>query len=577
MNLSSVYHRATNDMCYALDPERILIKIRTGYDVDGVAIYHNDPFSGGILGGDWQWSGSRVEACEMVELAQHKVWSIILTPDHKRSKYYFELKVQDQKILYFEDGFMDEAQTENKNLQCFTMPWLNPIDVNVVPEWVSKTIWYQIFPERFRRGDESLNPDIKLKWGSRKPSNEDVYGGDLQGIIDKVYYLKELGINGIYLNPIFKADSTHKYDTIDYYEIDPAFGDKATFKKLVEACHNLGIKVMLDGVFNHVGDKHPFWLDVLANGPESKYFDWFMINQWPLPEVVKDTRDNAYYSFAFISSMPKLNTNNPEVMAYISDICTYWIKEFDIDGWRFDVANEISHQVNRLIRQATKAIKPDIYLLGEIWHDSMDWLRGDEYDAVMNYPLTNAINDFWFNPALTNTDFKHLINNCYNRYMLQTNQVLFNLLDSHDTDRLFHRVKQNPDIFFQQLAILLTMAGSPSLYYGTELMLDGGNDPLCRNCMPWSKIDSGYYDETINKVRGLISLRLNNPACLSNKIEYITHKDPRVIQYIKDGSVKVSVNASQHSYPLVTSQILFANNYQNGLLMSGGVVIELLK
>ncbi len=577
MQFGSVAHRASENQCYAIDENTIEIKIKTGYDVDKINIFYGDPFEGGILGGNWKWTGIKEPITDVYELEYHKVWVIRVQPMYKRLKYYFELFVGGESILFFEDGFMtyEQSQLPDKTLQCFTMPWINPCDVVTTPDWAKDTIWYQIFPDRFCRGDIQNNLDA-VPWGSRKPSNEDIYGGDLRGIISKLDYIKSFGITGIYLNPIFEALATHKYDTTNYFEIDPMFGNREIFKEFVEECHKHNIKVMLDGVFNHSGIEFPQWKDVVALGKESKYYEWFMINQWPFDVEKNHTRDKEFYSFAFTSRMPKLNTNNPEVIEYIAKICEYWIQEYDIDGWRLDVANEISHALCKVIQKRCRAVKSDIYILGEIWHDSMNWLSGDDFDAVMNYPLTTAINDFWFRKDMTNKEFEHTINNCYLRYMYQTNAVLFNLLDSHDTDRLYHRVKKNENVFYQQLAILFTMAGGTSIYYGTEIAMDGSYDPDCRGCMPWNDIADGKYDKQIKKMQQLTYMRNTIVACKSQKIRFEqTFGLSRVIEYVKDDAIKVIINASTEMIPvsLEEKNILFKNALNAKNLKPDGVVI----
>ncbi len=173
-------------------------------------------------------------------------------------------------------------------------------------------------------------------------------------------------------------------------EIDPQFGDKETFKKLVDACHQRGIRVMLDAVFNHSGLYFGPFQDVLKNQEKSKYTDWFHLHEFP----VKDVYPPNYDTFGYVESMPKLNTENPEVRSYFLDVASYWIEEFDIDGWRLDVANEVDHSFWKAFRKRVKSIKPDLYILGEIWHDALPWLEGDQFDAVMNYPLTLAGLDY---------------------------------------------------------------------------------------------------------------------------------------------------------------------------------------
>lgn len=575
MNFGAIIHRTSDNFCYPLDKDTIQISLKTGYDIEKVNIIYGDPFLGGILGGNWKWSGEKLVIIEKIELDYHILWKIKLKPEYKRLKYYFELFSKDEKVYFYEDGFFYEDKFSNG--QCFVKPWLNPIDVKETPIWVNNTIWYQIFPDRFYNGDRTINPTNTLEWGSKKPKNEDMYGGDLRGIIEKLDYLKDLGINGIYLTPIFKASSVHKYDTIDYYEIDEVFGNKETFKELVEKAHSKDIKIMLDGVFNHCGKEFPLWQDVLKNGPDSKYYNWFMINKWPIDTTKKGTEDKSFYSFAFTSNMPKLNTNNQEVVNYILDICEYWVKEFDIDGWRLDVANEISHYLCKEIRKRLKAIKPDIYILGEIWHDSIEWLRGDEFDSVMNYPLQSAITSFWKNTSMTNVEFMRKVNRCYETYMEQTNNVLFNLLDSHDTDRLIHRV-EDENIFWQQLTILFTLVGSPCIFYGTEIALEGAYDPDCRACMPWDKIEQGIYNDKIEKLKKLINIRKEIEAFRNNNIEFLNEKEnTRVIKYYKkDNKQKflITINASDKDINVEYKKEIFSNLLNGNILSPKGILIE---
>ena len=574
MNFGAIIHRTSDNFCYPLDKDTIQISLKTGYDIEKVNIIYGDPFLGGILGGNWKWSGEKLAIIEKIELDYHILWKIKLKPEYKRLKYYFELFSKDEKVYFYEDGFFYEDKFSNG--QCFVKPWLNPIDVKETPIWVNNTIWYQIFPDRFYNGDRTINPTNTLEWGSKKPKNEDMYGGDLRGIIEKLDYLKDLGINGIYLTPIFKASSVHKYDTIDYYEIDEVFGNKETFKELVEKAHSKDIKIMLDGVFNHCGKEFPLWQDVLKNGPDSKYYNWFMINKWPIDTTKKGTEDKSFYSFAFTSNMPKLNTNNQEVVNYILDICEYWVKEFDIDGWRLDVANEISHYLCKEIRKRLKAIKPDIYILGEIWHDSIEWLRGDEFDSVMNYPLQSAITSFWKNTSMTNVEFMRKVNRCYETYMEQTNNVLFNLLDSHDTDRLIHRV-EDENIFWQQLTILFTLVGSPCIFYGTEIALEGAYDPDCRACMPWDKIEQGIYNDKIEKLKKLINIRKEIEAFRNNNIEFLNEKEnTRVIKYYKkDNKQKflITINASDKDINVEYKKEIFSNLLNGNILSPKGILI----
>ncbi|WP_026491687.1 glycoside hydrolase family 13 protein [Butyrivibrio sp. XPD2002] len=550
MNLSAIYHRMSEQYCYSIDQDQLVINIKTGYDVDRIYIIYGDPYDAGIMGGCERWSGQREEIYYKKRLKDHIWWTTTLRPEFKRCKYYFEIHSKDECINYFEDGFYteEEMMMDGKTLSYFIMPWMNPADVCRTPAWVNDTVWYQIFPERFCNGDKSIDPENVLPWQSGKVELHDYYGGDIKGIRDKIPYLKELGITGIYLNPIFEAHSNHKYNTRDYKKVDPHFGTNEDLKLLVKEAHEAGIRIMLDAVFNHTGADHPMWVDILEKGETSEYADWYMINKWPI-EQGRDTRDGRYYSFAFAEYMPKLNTSNPAVQDYLLDIIRFWIEEFDIDGLRFDVGNEISHSFLKAVRYMTKRMKDDFYLLGEIWHDSISWLQGDEYDSVMNYPLSTAIADFWVYKNRGRETFEYDINRCFTMYYSQVNDVLFNLLDSHDTNRLFEKCGRNVDIFYQQLAVLFTMPGSPCIYYGTEVIMDGSYDPDCRRCMPWDEIDAGKFDAEISDMKKLVSMRKSMESCKSRNFHFPNDvKEDRVISYIKHGeneSLQVYLNCEE--------------------------------
>ena len=415
MDFNAVYHRANDNYCYPLDQDQLIINIKTGYDVKYVNIIQGDPFKAGILGGGETWSGDPVNIPFKKRLKNQLWWTTTIRPEYKRLKYYFELQTENEKWFYFEDGFVSEQQMqlEGRSRQCFVFPWMNPADIPCTPAWVNDTIWYQIFPERFCNGDKSNDPEGTLPWRNRgSVTNEEFFGGDLQGIIDKLGYLQDLGVSGLYLTPVNESPTSHKYDTKDYTRIDPHFGTEETMIRLVKEAHQHGIRVMLDGVFNHSGELFAPWQDVKEKGPQSEYWDWFMVNEWPFKPEGGCAHAKQYYSFAFYDQMPKLNTNNPKVRDYLIGVCENWVKNYDVDGIRLDVANEISHTFCKELRMRLKQIKPDIYILGEIWHDAMPWLRGDEFDAVMNYPLGESIKDFWIDKSLTNEDFEYTINRC---------------------------------------------------------------------------------------------------------------------------------------------------------------------
>lgn len=581
MEFTGVYHKTSEQMSYALNEDELVINLKTGYDVKRVFIHYGDPFEAGILGGNEKWTGKREEIVYKKRLPNQIWWTTTLVPPYKRCKYYFELHTEDQVWYYLEDGFLTEEQInlEGRMLQCFIVPWMNPADVNRTPEWVNDTVWYQIFPDRFCNGTpEKMDPAI-TPWQTGKVTNKERYGGNLEGIRKKLPYLRELGITGIYLNPIMEAESNHKYDTTDYTRIDPAFGDDRVMRALCREAHENGIRIMVDAVFNHCGRKFGPWLDVQEKGRDSAYADWFMIHDWENLNRNADTRDGRFFSFAFADWMPKLNTNNEEVISYFCKVCEDWVKKYDIDGIRFDVGNEVSHRFLKRIREHLKTLKPDIYLLGEIWHDASQWLQGDEYDSVMNYPLLSGIHDFFLDESLGKEEFEYMVNRCYTMYMQQNNNVMFNLLDSHDTERLMNRF-HDLDLFYQQLAVLFTLPGSPCIYYGTEIAMEGGFDPDCRRCMPWDEIDSEENRKRISEMKKLIHMRRTEEACRSLHFHFPNqYENRRCVEYIKldaqDGKMEVVLNCSGEGVETEPGgDILFSRNYRNNILGPKGTLIR---
>lgn len=579
MNRNAITHRNTLPDCYALDKDTAALNIRTGKDITAVNLVYEDPYAYGISG-DIHWIGIPLAMEVKRELKYNLIWTVQLQPKYKRLQYYFEVFSGDEKLLMFEDDFYTEESIAQKGRckQYFRFPWMNEADVITVPSWVEDTVWYQIMPDRFCRGSQAPKRTPLRNWtDSSNIGYEDFYGGDLRGIIQKLPYLKELGITGIYLLPLFLSDSNHKYNTFDYTRIDPDFGTEEDVKELVETAHALGIRVMLDAVFNHCGTGFFAWQDVWEHGENSRYFDWFCINQRPFERKYASLTDGRFYGFAFLDNMPKLNTGNPEVAAYCIDLCKYWVENWGIDGIRFDVGNEVSHTFLKQMHHALKSINPDLFLLGEIWHDSILWLQGDEYDSVMNYPLFESMHNFWVDTDATSRDFMYAVNRVYSLYPEQVNRVIFNFLDTHDTMRARNRCG-NLDVLYQQLAVLMTMPGTPCIYYGTELALEGGHDPDCRRPMPWHEMEAGIHRTQIDWMKALITLRNTSPALRGTNI--LWHHDPenpRLVCYERrngDSALLVLLNGSETPCPVPKhGNILFSRNASPDTVAPGGCLV----
>ena len=516
MNTAAIYHRPESEFAYLYTTDTMHIRLRTARgDARSVSLLHGDPY---LLGKE-QWYKEPSTMIQTLTTDLYDYWFIEVTAPFKRLSYAFAIEGFDGISMFYGDHgafplTRDYLEMANNY---FRMPFFHEVDRFKAPDWVKETVWYQIFPERFANGDPSNDPEGTLAWGSKDPGVQDFFGGDLQGVLDHLDYLEDLGINGLYFCPIFEGFSNHKYDTIDYFKIDPAFGDAELFKKLVDECHKRGMKVMLDAVFNHMGDTSPQWQDVLENGAESKYAKWFHVNEFPATyteaSFYEEATDLTYDVFAFTPHMPKLNTANPEVQAYLLEIARYWIEEFDIDSWRLDVANEIDHAFWKKFRQVCDEAKDDFYILGEIWHSSQSWLQGDEFHGVMNYAFTDAIMGYFIKNELTMSKMVSEMNNQLMLYRDQTNQMQFNVLDSHDTPRLLSEANGDKELMKQVMAFTYIQPGVPCLYYGDEIGMDGKMDPDCRKCMVWEEEQQDL--QMLEFVKELIGLRRNKQKILS--------------------------------------------------------------
>lgn len=507
MLLEAIYHRPKQNWSYAYDAGTIHLRLRTKKD----DIKHVD-----AIVFDKYAIDKTLQEIPMNQFASDELfdyWQATVKPIFNRLAYGFKLISQERSLSYTEGGFSDEP-VEKRN-DHFQFPYLNQIDIFQPPDWVKDAVFYQIFPERFAKGDPTIDPENVLPWGG-KPEPHNFFGGDLQGVIDHLDHLQQLGINALYFTPIFEATTNHKYDTRDYMKVDPHFGTNETLKLLVKACHERGIRVMLDAVFNHCGGTFPQFLDVVEKGAASPYADWFHVKEYPLQ--VKDGIP-TYHAFAFEPHMPKLNTEHPEVQEYLLNVARYWIEEIGIDGWRLDVANEIDHHFWRKFRDVVKQAKPDAYILGEIWHDSMMWLQGDQFDAVMNYPLTNAILDFFAQGTINGQQFAHKIGHLLAMYPQQVHEVAFNLLGSHDTPRLLTQCNEDKRRLKLATIFQLTFTGTPCIYYGDEIGLTGGHDPDCRKCMVW---DEDKQDrDLLQFFRQIITIRHQNSVLRNGDFNFL--------------------------------------------------------
>ena len=438
------------------------------------------------------------------------------------------------------------------------------------PPWVRDAVFYQIFPDRFAASDRVPKPGPLEPWDA-PPTNHGFKGGDLLGIVERLPYLQDLGISALYLTPVFQSASNHRYHTYDYFTVDPLLGGNAALRELVDAVHARGMRIVLDGVFNHTG--RGFWPfhHVLENGASSPYRAWFrfdeaalaagtMPNAYPPP----GTPSNAigYEAWWGIPSLPKLNTSEPAVREYLMSVAEHWLR-FGIDGWRLDVPEEIHDEgFWQEFRRRCRAVQPDAYLVGEIWRVAPEWLHGDRFDALMDYPLAEAILGYAGGTRLDLTvvhshheyganiipldgpAFAERLEDLLDAYEPEVVAAQLNLLGSHDAPRM--RTVLGDDLTGVRLAVLLqsTLPGAPCIYYGDEVGMSGGNDPDCRRAFPW---DETRWDAELRAyVRGLLHLRATEPALRSNAVVVVGATGGAIaFERRRDGvTLVVAVNAA---------------------------------
>ena len=412
-------------------------------------------------------------------------------------KYGFRLTDRTGKTAWYNAwGFHEEETPEGS----FEILQINETDVLRVPAWSRGCIYYQIFPERFAKSGKVRG--LIDAWNA-PPTRENFLGGNLRGIIEHLPYLKDLGIECIYLNPIFLGDFNHKYATTDYFKIDPMFGTEPDLTELVEKAHRQGIRVLLDGVFNHVGIHFPPFMDLMEKGEKSPYRDWFYPKQYPIridPACYECVGDYPY--------MPRLNGANAEVRNYVQRVLLYWLEHAHIDGWRFDVADELDRHAVTMWREAVKRDYPDALILAETWGDASRLLGPDGFDSAMNYLFRDAVIDFFARGAVTADQFKNRLDGMLMRYPEEINLSMYNLLGSHDTARFL--TEAGGEIWRLRLAMAFQMLfpGAPALYYGDELGMTGENDPGCRGGMAWDTPNEALHAWQ----KDLIALRKKHPC-----------------------------------------------------------------
>lgn len=513
MNKHAIYHLPDTPWAYPRDENTLALRIRTAsQDMDRVTVFYKDRY-------DWvgPWCEKDLEVMAQTDLFTY--WTTDLSLHRDRYRYFFELEDHSGHVISYDERGFEVPGTMGRERSAFQYAYIGSADVYRGKEHLTDAVVYQIFPERFHNGDPSNDPEGTLPWGGL-PRQRVSFGGDIRGIIEKIDYLKDLGIDLIYLTPLFLANSNHKYNISDYYRIDPQFGTLEDARELVRRAHKAGIRVFFDAVFNHTGSDFFAFRDILEKQGGSRYLDWYHLDSLP----VSIDRIN-YYTFAtHIPYMPKLRTENPEVRDYFFKVGQYWIREIGIDGWRLDVCDEVDHEFWRGFRKACEAADPKAALVGEIMHESSAFLKGRELDSIMNYPFLYAMIDFF---AQRTTDVHQFMDILAQNRVIYTDQItrqLWNLLGSHDITRFVTFAKGQRDRLKLASAFQFLYIGTPYIYYGDEVGIDGGHDPYCRRCMEW---DETRQDRSLlDHYRQLIRLRRSSPAFSRGRFREVLRQGP---------------------------------------------------
>ena len=471
--------------------------------------------------------------------------------------YCFRLTDVDGRCVWYGKNGVQDAPEKAARWQ------LTVYEPSPAPDWFGRGVTYQIFPDRFRRVSM---PDVSHMPGHRwlhrgwneqpvflpnehgQITNRDFFGGSLQGITEKLDYLVGLGVTTLYLNPIFEAASNHRYDTGDYRAIDPLLGTEADFRALCTAAHQRGMRVILDGVFNHTGSNSRYFNAEgyypepgAAQSQNSEYYNWYSFHPWP----------SDYDAWWGVKTLPAVNEAQPAYRDFIfgdqDSVVRHWLR-CGADGWRLDVADELPMPFLRELRRQVKGVSKDAAVLGEVWEDAShkvaygqmrSYVLGDTLDSVMNYPLRDALIAFLMaqkDAAAVAKELSSLAQNYPKPFLY----ALMNLMGSHDRPRILnvlagndgsdiprsqradHRLSQEERMIGAlreqlMLRFVFSVPGMPCIYYGDEAGVEGCADPFCRRTYPWGREDQ----DMLARYKAMAAMRNGHPVLKTGECAYI--------------------------------------------------------
>ncbi|WP_020375228.1 glycoside hydrolase family 13 protein [Sulfobacillus thermosulfidooxidans] len=530
---------------YPLNAHTLRVTLYIGKNAaKAVRVYYGDRYDKRIY---------RAALAKVGQNASEDIFQATLPLHTGRFQYLFEIITKElQSWTFGADGLGQDVDHDEP----FQYAYIQPGEWSSDLSWINQAVCYQIFPDRFFRHRGARRPrHVTLSSWSSEPTPTSFFGGTLKGIEEKVDYLADLGVNVVYLTPIFLSPSNHRYDIVDYFRIDPLLGTMADLQSLVHKLHQHDMKLILDAVFNHTSREFFAFQDIVRNASRSPFWDWYFVEGSPVQEDPPN-----YETFGtHIATMPKLNVSHPEVQRYLLNVGRYWIEHADIDGWRLDVANEVDHDFWRRFRQEMKSLKPGALIIGEVWHDATPWLSGDQFDGTMNYPWRHTLLDYFVEQRRSVSELAQHLDRWQWKYPDNATRASWNLLGTHDTPRILTLLKEDLSRLKLLFLIQMTWRGIPMIYYGDEWGMTGEGDPLCRGGMTWDAPNPDLFEF----VKRLIFLRQQYRALSAGDLhihhEWTAHDILEYERTTGSQTVRITINFGQKAWGLPSNrQTLFS-------------------
>ncbi len=560
MNRYALFHQPESRFAYASSYNRLTIILRaSSKDRLSVEILYNNKY-------DFTKKRFAVAMEKCADDGIFNYYRAEVTLSDLRFAYIFRITEGDKVYYFSEEGLSADYDFERAYYTFFQFPFINSADVMPVIDWAYDAVFYQIFVDRFARGNYAKDESyINRRW-NEGIDRYSFTGGDLCGIEEKLPYLKNSGINAIYLTPVFLSPTNHKYNITDYLSVDPQFGGNDSLKSLIASAHAQGIKIILDTVFNHCDVSHARFCDVMKNGRKSEYYNCFLIDG-EQPDVEKGN----YAYFADCKYMPKWNTSDADTRRYLINIALAYL-DMGFDGLRLDVADEISHEMWRQLRSEVKAKYPQALLLGEIWHDNEHWLRGEQLDGIMNYKLQKIFVDYFGVNPITAKRASERMNGLLMKNTEQANAMALNFLDNHDTPRFLRFAGGNRDKVLCALCAMIMFPGMPCIFYGTELPLDGAGDPECRKTFDWTFAER--TESYASAYGSIIALKRNSALCGGQTAVSAENGLLKIVRTKGKERITAYFNTSGRAKKLaIIGEKLFMMNYKADRISDNGAVV----